>query len=65
MLSLHHIFLYLLPLKKVAFEFFKEPGAIEMQQKPRIADYWALMRSTPSLPGSRKHLMLFLFGLEN
>lgn len=47
--------------QKVAFEFFKERGAIELQQKPRIADYWALMRSTPSLPSSRKHLMLFFF----
>lgn len=51
--------------QKVAFEFFKERSAIELQQKPRIADYWALMRSTPSLPSSRKHLMLFLFGPEN
>lgn len=51
--------------QKVAFEFFKERGAIELEQKPRIADYWALMRSTPSLRSSRKHLMLFLFGPEN
>lgn len=54
--------------QKVAFEFFKDCGDIEPQQKPRIADYWAPMMSTPSLPSSRKHLMpllLFLFGLEN
>lgn len=59
-LSLPYLSLSFTP-QKVAFEFFKERGAIELQQKPRIADYWALMRSSPSLPGSRKHLMLFFF----
>lgn len=57
--SLYDISFSILYSSKVAFEFFKERGAIELQQKPRIADYWALMRSTPSLPSSRKHLMLF------
>lgn len=57
--SLSVTYLRSLLLKKLLLSFFKERRAIELQQKPRIADYWALMRSTPSLPDSRKHLMLF------
>lgn len=64
-LSPHHIFLYPSLLKKLLLSFSKSAVPLSLQQKPRIADYWALMRSTPSLPGSRKHLMLFLFGPEN